>query len=265
MALVVSAERLGIDASHAGSSCDQHRHGLSHLGRGSDPGRLGRSGGKVGRLIRHLDRDLERRRLAQDVRLQSLKRRARSEAELLIQRAARLVVGLESVGLAPGAVERQHQLPPQPLAQWVVADQRLQLAHQLGRSAECEVGLDPILYRVQAQLLEARDLRLCERVVGEIRIGRAPPQLEGLRERSRRGRRVSGLGRRPAVAQQPREATGVELVGLDAQHVPGGAGDQQLARLPLADARARAPYGACERRPGARCPPYRAAPAIAPR
>jgi hypothetical protein len=44
----------------------------------------------------------------------------------------------------------------------MLADQPLELGHQLGVAAEDEVGLDPLLERGQPQLLETRDLTLRE-------------------------------------------------------------------------------------------------------
>jgi hypothetical protein len=57
-------------------------------------------------------------------------------------------------------------------------DERLQFADQLGVAAEREVSLDPLFQRGQLQLVQARDLRLCERLVGEVGQGRAPPECQ---------------------------------------------------------------------------------------
>ena len=56
--------------------------------------------------------------------------------------AARRLVGLERLGLAAAAVQREHQLAAQVLAQRVLSHQRLELADELGVAAEREVGLD---------------------------------------------------------------------------------------------------------------------------
>ena len=44
----------------------------------------------------------------------------------------------------------------------MLADEPLELGHELGVAAEDEVGLDPLLESGQTQLLETRDLTLCE-------------------------------------------------------------------------------------------------------
>ena len=68
--------------------------------------------------------------------------------------------------------------PAEPLAQRVPGDERLQLADELGVAAEREVGLDPLFERRELQLVQARDLRLCERLVGEVGQGGTPPEGE---------------------------------------------------------------------------------------
>ena len=91
------------------------------------------------------------------------------DAELLEERAPRLLVGVQRVRLAPVAVEREHQLPAQALSQRMLGDQGLELAEKLGVIAELELGVDSLLDHAQPQLLELRDRGLRERVVGEAR------------------------------------------------------------------------------------------------
>ena len=71
--------------------------------------------------------------------------RARLDPELVHQRAAGVLVGLERLGLPAGAIEREHQLRAQPLAQRILGDERLQLADELGVAAGLEVGVDALL------------------------------------------------------------------------------------------------------------------------
>ena len=72
-------------------------------------------------------RQLERRLVAQHGLLQPAQVRARLEPELVDQRAPRVGVGLERLRLATAAVQREHQLRAQPLAQRVARDERAQL------------------------------------------------------------------------------------------------------------------------------------------
>ena len=68
-------------------------------------------------------RELERRVVAKDAREQILQRASRLDAELVDERAPRVVVALERLRLAAGAVERKHELAAKPLAERVLLDQ----------------------------------------------------------------------------------------------------------------------------------------------
>ena len=134
-------------------------------------------------------RELERRVLGEDLPLELPQRRARLEPEL-VERRPRVAVGLERLGLPARAVEREHQLPAQPLAVRMLGDQRLELADELGVAAEREVGLDPLLERRQPQLLEPRRLDPRERLVVELGQRRPAPQRERLAQQARRRARA---------------------------------------------------------------------------
>ena len=125
---------------------------------------------------------LEQQRLvlAQDRGLELAELGAGVDAELLDERLARAAVGGERVRLPAGPVEREHQLGARPLAQGLRIDERLELRDELRVTAECEVGVDPLLERDGAELLEPRDLGLRERLVEEVRERRAAPERERL-------------------------------------------------------------------------------------
>ena len=55
-----------------------------------------------------------------------------------------------SVGLTPAAVEREHQLAGQTLAQRMVGHQQFQLRYELGVASKREVRFDPPLDRCDA-------------------------------------------------------------------------------------------------------------------
>ena len=60
----------------------------------------------------------------------------RLDAQLLDQHPARVLEGLQRIGLPlAAAIEGQHQLPAQAFAEGMLADQRLQLAQHLGVGA----------------------------------------------------------------------------------------------------------------------------------
>src|SRR4051794_21891697 len=79
---------------------------------------------------------VQRRILHEDGPLQLSEAARRLEAELLVERAPEGLVGGERLGLAAGAVEREHELGPQPLAQRLVSAEDLELAHQVAVAPE---------------------------------------------------------------------------------------------------------------------------------
>jgi hypothetical protein len=119
---------------------------------------------------------VERRVLLEDRPLESLQRTAGLDPELVDQSAASLLVARQRLRLAAATVERQHQLALQPLTERMLADQRVKLAHERCVLAEGEVGVDPILQRRQACLLEPRDRCLRERLVCKILKRRPAPE-----------------------------------------------------------------------------------------
>jgi hypothetical protein len=84
-------------------------------------------------------------------------------------------IGLQRLGLAPAAIEREHELCPRALAKRLAGDQPLELADDLSVAPALEVGLDPVLEHPEAKVLQARDLALGEVRVGDLGQRRAPP------------------------------------------------------------------------------------------
>src|SRR5262245_10083260 len=68
---------------------------------------------------------VERRILVEDRLVQVAERATRLDAELLDERAPRVLVRGQRLALSPRAVEREHQLRPQPFAERALHDQRL--------------------------------------------------------------------------------------------------------------------------------------------
>ncbi len=150
---------------------------------------------------------LEQQRLvlAEDRGLELAELRAGVDAELLDERLARAAVGGERVRLPAGAVEREHQLRARPLAQGLRRDERLELRDELRMAPEREIGVDPLLERDRAELLEPGDLGLRERLVEEVR--RAPGRARARAPRARRPRRQRDrLPRAPRALPASRRA-----------------------------------------------------------
>ena len=137
-------------------------------------------------------REVERRILAQDRLLEALSS-GPARARLVHEHAARVGVGLERLGLPARAVEREHQLRPQPLAERMAADERPQLAD----SSACGRARGPPRARSSASS-QARPAAGASRAKARPRglraavraRGRAPRALRRLRDPRPRGGRV---------------------------------------------------------------------------
>ena len=186
--------------------------------------------GRSRRLVCHgLREDVERRVLTEDRLLELHDRPARREAELVHQHVPRVLVGVQRLGLPAGAVKREHQLPAQPLAQRMTRDEGLELGDDLVGTSEREVGLDPFLDGGQAELLEAGDLLLRERVEAEVGERRSAPEIQRLAEERRRLVRFAAGERRPRPGEKRREAVRVELSVLDPENVARRPGQQDAS------------------------------------
>jgi hypothetical protein len=150
----------------------------------------------LARRVARIDRgvggrhELERRVLAKDRALELAELTARFDPELLDERAAGRLIGVERLRLPAGAVEDEHLLPPQPLAQRMSGDQPLELTHELAVATELDVGVDPLLDRAQVQLREPADVGLREFLVCEVGKWGTPPERKRLAEQLRRGTRL---------------------------------------------------------------------------
>ena len=159
----------------------------------------------------------ERSVLSQDRLLQRTQLLARLEPELVHQHATRVLVGLERLRLSSGAVERQHQLRTEAFPQGLLSDEVLQLADQLARRPQFELGLDALFERSESRLLQAADLVAGERLECQVLEGGAPPERE-------RGAELLGPLTRFGAAclgGEPLEARQVESLGIDPQYVSG--------------------------------------------
>ena len=197
---------------------------------------------------------LERGVLVENRLVQLTQPRARLDAELVDQRAARRAVGLERVRLAPGPVQGHQQLPAQALAQRLLVDERLELGDELRTAAEREVGVDAVLERREPQLLQPPDLGLEERLVGRDR--RAAARARARAPRAACAAAVAGSAAARAVGSEALEAEQVEPVLRDPQLVARrrgsrGRGSRRRSRP------ARAPAAAA--RPPSRAPSARRA------
>ena len=160
----------------------------------------------------------ERLVLGEDGPLEAPKLFSRLEPELLVEQAAAGLVGVERLGLPPAAVEGQHQLPAEALAERVLADESLELGDELGMTAQLEVGVDALLESGEALLLEAGTLVTRERGVELGQRGAAPQGQRVPEQPGRLGRR-RGPGRRDRL---PRSASRSSSPSATRIRYPGG-------------------------------------------
>jgi hypothetical protein len=156
--------------------------------------------------------------------------RTRLDAELIDQQPPAGREDVERLGLAAGAVQREHQLPTQALAQRVLGDQRLELRGDLAVTAQSQPRLHVVLEGGDPLLLQAPDRLLGPRLVAQVGERRAAPQ------RQRLGQHVGGVlraGRLPRAGRQLLEARDVQLLGTDPRHVARAHGDDHRRPRPV--------------------------------
>src|SRR5262249_41669151 len=191
----VAGERLVETASQLGELCLAPDEGAPR--RFYDGGISGR-------------REIEGGVLAEDRALELAQLAARLDPEPIDERATRGLVGLERLRLPARAVEHEHQLPAQVLTQRIGSHQALELTRELEATAQPDLAVAPPLARPRAQLLDPRDLRRRDPLVGETGEGPTAPERERPAEELGRLPQADGLRLQP----QPLEPRLVELVGV---------------------------------------------------
>ena len=165
----------------------------------------------------------------QDRVLQGTQLVTRLDAQLVGEPPPRLAVGVERVGLAPAAVESEHELAGEPLVRRMLGHHTSQLSDELDVAAGGEVRIDSGGDGGLVLLLEPRDLGLRERLERQVAERRPAPQRERLAQEPAR---VVDLARgqgASSVVDEGLEAVGVQLAGKDAEAVPGRRGGEDLA------------------------------------
>src|SRR5919108_916057 len=155
--------------------------------------------------------------------------RRRLQAELLAKQDAPIAEGGERVCLAACAVEGEHQLTAQALPQRVSRDEGLEFRDQPIAVAEGELRVDALLRRLEGELLQALDVRLCERLVLHVGQGASAPQRLGLAQLASRELVLACVERAGAVGCKPLEAIEIQLTGPRPQQVSRRPGDETRA------------------------------------
>ena len=118
--------------------------------------------------------------------VQTPERGAGLDAELGVQEVAGPAEDLQRLGLTPGPVQREHEVPVQALPVRMLLDEAGELGGHLGVPSQSEFGLHQPLVRGEPRLLQPPGLVGDERAVGELRERRPPPEVQ------RRAQPVSG-------------------------------------------------------------------------
>ena len=147
------------------------------------PGQLALPPGEQRRAALELARQLDDRRrriesqvLGEDLLLQEAQLAPGLDPDLLGERPVGLAVGVKRLGLAPGAIERQHALGVQALAQRLLGDQRLESGDHLVVAPGGELGVERELERLQMKFLEPPDLGRREWLRGDVGERSAVPE-----------------------------------------------------------------------------------------
>ena len=170
-------------------------------------------------------------------RLQLAQLERRLEAEIVVQPAAEVLVDRERVGVPAAAVEREHRLPAQALAQREPGDLGRQLARPAPRGGPPS---GPPRRGPRGRPGAARRggcARACAK--GSANSASASPRQSpsASRSRARGGRGLARLERRVARAAQPIEAADVDRLRIDLDEVAGRAGHEHPVRQHLAQLR----------------------------
>src|SRR5689334_24218624 len=99
--------------------------------------------------------------------------------------------------------------------------------------AQLELGLDQLLARRRAQLLEAGDLDHRERLECQVGQRRSAPQSERLVQKLRADLGSPSFG---GLRDEPLEPVQIDLIGGDVEHVAGRASANEVATEQLAQA-----------------------------
>jgi len=169
--------------------------------------------------------------VAQDRLLEFLELRSRLEPEFGDERLPRVRIRIERLGLTAAAVEREHELSTQTLAQRLRADERRQLAYELRVPRAGEIGVDPRFECRKALLLQRPGGVGRERLVCEIGERPPTPKRERVPERARRilGRVVAELAA-PSLDKRA-ETLEVDLLGGDLEGIARRSRDENAVRL----------------------------------
>ena len=151
--------------------------------------------------------------------LELAQRDSRFEPELLDERRTSLPVALEGLCMAPRAIERRHQLPPQPLPHRVRGNQKLELRDELRMPAELQIKLCALLEAVESEVVQSSCLVTRKCSTTQIGKSLSPPELEAVRQQRARQAAIPASESLSSPGEVPLEPRSVELFALHDQPV----------------------------------------------
>ena len=166
--------------------------------------------------------------MLKDSPLKLLQLPPRLQPELVDESIACSPKHVEGVGLAPGPVQREHQVASQALPERLLCHEPLELGHELCPPTAHEFRLDARLHRPKPKLLKPPRLDAGQRLVEQIDPRQPTPQRERLAQCRPRGSVIAGLGCPIGGPDQPLEPIDVELPRLDREQVAAGLAEQPV-------------------------------------
>ena len=155
-----------------------------------------------------------------------------------LEHLAASAIHIKRVGLAPASIQREHQLPQQPLTMGVQFDESLELADQhRGERPSARSASNRSSSAARRASSKRAISRLRERLIREIGERLAAPQPQRRAQQLARGRSVAISERATRVGDQRLEALGVDLTRLHRQQVAAPARDEHLVTQRLAQMR----------------------------
>jgi hypothetical protein len=158
--------------------------------------------------------------LEEDLLFQTPKRWAWLEPELLGERHTHAGVGAQRVGLATTAVERRDERGPQPLAEWVLADEGFELGDDLCGATEVEPRSKLVLDETEAGFVEPDAVRDDPFAIARVRKHVTVEHRQRRRTELDRGRRIA-RSRLRCFAGEAEHLDRVDRFLGDVQDVPG--------------------------------------------
>ena len=169
--------------------------------------------------------------MAEDLRLEEGQRWGGLQSQLVAELVAEPAVLRVTPPDAGRTGTARAVLGPEPLPQRPIGDAPVQHVDRADVIAERQPGIHENLERTLQHLVDAGSLGRQRQLVGELGEGRTAPPFQGLTDEISGSSRV-GCERRAGLVHSPFEPHGVDIVGVDRQHVATGSGCSGAAPPP---------------------------------